>query len=252
MRNLSFQISYRQTAAVGLDEMSNDASDVDRNRGEGEISPSQTCARWPRPAGVSLPILDPNGEAGRRIWRSGISDPGFMEFLGYSADDFFRIADELGVSTMTVIGTLCQPGLASVLCREIAELASFSLLADQGCRAHGLFLRWHSWVYPYLGNQQISVRWRVSRYPANRPTAPTPRWHSISGTTSAAVATTPCCGLFRETGLPMCRSRTQKLNCRLGGRWKKIVCSIACNPARALCRSKKCSTFFAISAGQRE
>ena len=103
VRNLSFQDQLRATAAVGLNELSMTPLDVDRNAAKG-ISP-RDMRTMAADAGVSLPILDPMASWAPH-WRSGISDPAWMEFLGYSADDFFRIAEQLGVSTITVIGTL--------------------------------------------------------------------------------------------------------------------------------------------------
>jgi hypothetical protein len=222
VRNLSFQDQLKATAAVGLNEMSMTPLDVDRNRAKG-ISP-RDMRKMAEDLGISLPILDPMASWAPH-WRSGISDPGFMEFLGYSADDFFRIADELGVSTMTVIGTL-QPGLASM--PEIAE--SFALLAVRAA-AHGL--RCILEFIPIWGRGRS----------CKSPTVRIPRWHSTFGTISGAGATTPCCAPFREAASPTCRSRTPKPSRRPGDRWRKIVCSIVCSPARALCRSKKCSTF---------
>jgi 4-hydroxyphenylpyruvate dioxygenase len=123
--------------------------------------------------GVSLPILDPMASWAPH-WRTGISDPGFMEFLGYSADDFFRIADELGVSTMTVIGTL-RPGLASV--PEIAE--SFALLAD---RAAAYGLRCILEFIPIWGIKDLGMAWQILQI-ADRPNAALAFdfWHYIRG-----------------------------------------------------------------------
>src|ERR1700733_14163743 len=96
VRNLSFQDQLKTTAEVGLDEMSMTPLDVDRNRAKG-ISPRDMRA-MAADLGVSLPILDPMASWAPH-WRSGISDPSFMEFLGYPADDFFRIGEQLEVTT---------------------------------------------------------------------------------------------------------------------------------------------------------
>ena len=157
VRNLSFQDQLKATAAVGLDEMSMTPLDVDRNRAKG-ISP-RDMRKMAADVGVGLPILDPMASWAPH-WRSGISDPGLMEFLGYSADDFFRIADELGVSIMTVIGTL-QPGLASV--PEIAE--SFAVLADRAAE-HGL--RCILEFIPIWGIKDLGMAWQILQI-ADRP-----------------------------------------------------------------------------------
>jgi sugar phosphate isomerase/epimerase len=171
VRNLSFQDQLKATAAVGLNEMSMTPLDVDRNRAKG-IPPRQML-KMAADFGVGLPILDPMASWAPH-WRSGISDPGFMEFLGYSTDDFFRIADELGVSTMTVIGTL-QPGLASV--EEIAE--SFALLADRSA-LHGL--RCVLEFIPIWGIKDLGMAWQILQI-ADRPNTALAFdfWHYIRG-----------------------------------------------------------------------
>ena len=171
VRNLSFQDQLKTTAAVGLNEMSMTPLDVDRNRAKG--IPPRDMLQMAADFGVSLPILDPMASWAPH-WRSGISDPGFMEFLGYSSDDFFRIADELGVSVMTVIGTL-QPGLASV--PEIAE--SFGLLADKAA-SHGL--RCILEFIPIWGIKDLRMAWQILQI-ADRPNAALAFdfWHYIRG-----------------------------------------------------------------------
>ena len=171
VRNLSFQDQLKATVAVGLNEMSMTPLDVDRNQAKG-ISPGD-MRKMAADLGVSLPILDPMASWAPR-WRTGISDPGFMEFLGYSTDDFFRIADELGVSAMTVIGTL-QPGLASV--PEIAE--SFALLADRAA-AHGL--RCILEFIPIWGIKDLRMAWQILQI-ADRPNTALAFdfWHYIRG-----------------------------------------------------------------------
>lgn len=171
VRNLSFQDQLKTTVAVGLNEMSMTPLDVDRNRAKG--IPPHDMLKMAADAGVSLPILDPMASWAPH-WRSGISDPGFMEFLGYSADDFFRIADELNVTTMSVIGTL-QPGLASVL--EIAE--SFGLLADKAA-SHGL--RCILEFIPVWGIKDLGMAWQILQI-ADRPNTALAFdfWHYIRG-----------------------------------------------------------------------
>jgi sugar phosphate isomerase/epimerase len=171
VRNLSFQDQLKTTAEVGLNEMSMTPLDVDRNRARG-ISPRDMRA-MAADLGVSLPILDPMASWAPH-WRSGISDPAWMEFLGYSADDFFRIAEQLGVSTMTVIGTL-RPGLASV--PEIAE--SFALLAD---RASGYGLQCVLEFIPIWGIKDLGMAWQILQN-ADRPNTGLAFdfWHYIRG-----------------------------------------------------------------------
>ena len=171
VRNLPFQDQLKATAAVGLNEMSMTPLDVDRNWAKG-ISP-RDMRKMAADLGVSLPILDPMASWAPH-WRSGISDPGFMEFLGYSADDFFRIADELGVSTMTVIGTL-QPGLASV--PEIAEC--FGALADRAS-SHGL--RCVLEFIPIWGIKDLGMAWQILQIADRQNTAlASDFWHYIRG-----------------------------------------------------------------------
>ena len=157
VRNLSFQDQLKATAGVGLNEMSMTPLDVDRNRAKG-ISP-RDMRMMAADAGVNLPILDPMASWAPH-WRSGISDPDWMEFLGYSADDFFRIAEQLGVSTITVIGTL-QAGLASV--PEIAE--SFAILADRAS-SHGLYCVLE--FIPLWGIADLAMAWQILQI-ADRP-----------------------------------------------------------------------------------
>jgi sugar phosphate isomerase/epimerase len=171
VRNLSFQDQLKVTAAVGLNEMSMTPLDVDRNRAKG-ISPRDMRA-MAADLGVSLPILDPMASWAPH-WRSGISDPGFMEFLGYSADDFFRIAGELEVSIMTVIGTM-QPGLASV--PEIAE--RFGMLADRAL-SHGFQCVLE--FIPIWAIKDLAMAWQILQI-ADRPNTGLAFdfWHYIRG-----------------------------------------------------------------------
>jgi sugar phosphate isomerase/epimerase len=171
VRNLSFQDQLRTTVAVGLNEMSMTPLDVDRNRAKG-LSP-RDMLKMAADAGVCLPILDPMASWAPH-WRSGIGDSGMSEFLGYSADDFFRIADELGVSTMTVIGTL-QPGLASV--EQIAE--SFAVLADRAA-SHGLICVLE--FIPIWGIPSLAMAWQILQI-AGRPNTALAFdfWHYIRG-----------------------------------------------------------------------
>ena len=171
VRNLSFQDQLKATAAVGLNEMSMTPLDVDRNRAKG-ISP-RDMRMMAADAGISLPILDPMASWAPH-WRSGISDPVWMEFLGYSADDFFRIAEELGVSTITVIGTL-QAGRASV--PEIAE--NFASLADRAS-SHGVQCVLE--FIPLWGINDLATAWQILQI-ADRPNTGLAFdfWHYIRG-----------------------------------------------------------------------
>jgi len=171
VRNLSFADQLKATAAVGLNEMSMTPLDVDRNRAKG-ISPRDMRA-MAADAGVGLPILDPMA-TWTPHWRSGIPNAEHMQFLGYSTDDFFRIADELGVSTMTVIGTL-QPGLAST--QEIAE--RFGQLADRAA-AHGLHCVLE--FIPLWAINSLAMAWQILRI-ADRPNTGLAFdfWHYVRG-----------------------------------------------------------------------
>ena len=171
VRNLSFQDQVRVTVAVGLNELSMTPLDFDRNLAKG-LSPRE-MRTMAADAGVSLPILDPIASWAPH-WRSGISDPAWMEFLGYSADDFFRIAEQLGVSTITVIGTL-QTGLASV--PEIAE--SFGLLADRAS-SHGAQCILE--FIPLWGISDLATAWQILQI-ADRPNTGLAFdfWHYIRG-----------------------------------------------------------------------
>ena len=73
---------------------------------------------------------------------------------------FFRIAEQLGVSTMTVIGTF-QPGLVAI--PETAE--SFALLADKA-RSHGLHCVLE--FIPLWGIGDLASAWQILQI-ANRP-----------------------------------------------------------------------------------
>jgi len=171
VRNLPFQDQVRATAAVGLNELSMTPLDFDRNLAKG-LSPHD-MRLMAADAGVSLPILDPVASWAPH-WRSGIPDPAWMEFLGYSADDFFRIAEQLGVSTITVIGT-SKPGLASV--PEIAD--SFGLLADEAS-SHGLHCVLE--FIPLWGINDLATAWQILQI-ANRPNTGLAFdfWHYIRG-----------------------------------------------------------------------
>ena len=159
------------TAAVGLNEMSMTPLDVDRNRAKG-IAP-RDMLKMAADVGVSLPILDPIASWAPH-WRSGIPDAASMELLGYSADDFFRIADELDVSTITVIGTL-EPGLASI--SEIVD--SFGSLADRAS-SHGLHCVLE--FIPLWGINDLAKAWQILLI-ANRPNTSLAFdfWHYIRG-----------------------------------------------------------------------
>lgn len=171
VRNLSFQDQLRTTAAVGLNELSMTPLDFDRNLAKGLSA--RDMRMMAADVGVSLPILDPIASWAPH-WRSGISDPAWMEFLGYSADDFFRIAEQLGVSTVTVIGTL-PAGLASV--PEIAE--SFALLADRAS-SHGVQCVLE--FIPLWGISDWAMAWQILQI-ADRPNTGLAFdfWHYIRG-----------------------------------------------------------------------
>jgi sugar phosphate isomerase/epimerase len=171
VRNLSFQDQLRATIAVDLNELSMTPLDFDRNLAKGLSA--RDMRMMAADAGVSLPILDPMASWAPR-WRSGISDAAWMEFLGYSADDFFRIAEQLGVSTMTVIGTF-QPGLVAI--PETAE--SFALLADKA-RSHGLHCVLE--FIPLWGIGDLASAWQILQI-ANRPNTGLAFdfWHYIRG-----------------------------------------------------------------------
>ena len=115
VRNLSFQDQLQATTAADLNELSMTPLDFDRNLAKGFTARDMRIMA--ADVGVSLPILDPIASWAPH-WRSGIPDPAWMEFLGYSADDFFRAAEQLEASTVTVIGTF-RLGLVSI--PEIAE-----------------------------------------------------------------------------------------------------------------------------------
>ena len=171
VRNLSFQDQLRATIAVDLNELSMTPLDFDRNLAKGLSA--RDMRMMAADAGVNLPILDPMASWAPH-WRSGISDAAWMEFLGYSADDFFRIAEQHGVSTMTVIGTF-QPGLVAI--PETAE--SFALLADK-TRSHGLHCVLE--FIPLWGIGDLASAWQILQI-ANRPNTGLAFdfWHYIRG-----------------------------------------------------------------------
>ena len=190
VRNLSFQDQLRATIAVDLNELSMTPLDFDRNLAKGLSA--RDMRMMAADAGVSLPILDPMASWAPH-WRSGISDAAWMEFLGYSADDFFRIAEQLGVSTMTVIGTF-QPGLVaipetaeSLLCWRIKPVPMACIVCSSSFHC-GVSATWH----------------RRGRFFRSR-TVRTPALRSTFGTTSGAGGTTRSCDRFREARSPMFR-----------------------------------------------
>ena len=192
VRNLSFQDQLRATIAVDLDELSMTPLDFDRNLAKGLSA--RDMRMMAADAGVSLPILDPMASWAPH-WRSGISDAAWMEFLGYSADDFFRIAEQLGVSTMTVIGTF-QPGLVAITGNR-GKLRS--ALADKA-RSHGLHCVLE--FIPLWGIGDLASAWQKS---FRSRTVRTPALRSTFGTTSGAGGTTRSCDRFREARSPMFR-----------------------------------------------
>lgn len=171
VRNLSFQDQLRATAAIDLNELSMTPLDFDRNLAKGLSAHDMRAMA--ADLGVSLPILDPIA-SWAPLWRSGISDDAWMEFLGYSADDFFRIAEQLRVSTITVIGTL-RPGLASI--PEIAE--AFARLADRAA-SYGLHCVLE--FIPLWGIGDLASAWQILQI-ANRPNTGLAFdfWHYIRG-----------------------------------------------------------------------
>jgi sugar phosphate isomerase/epimerase len=171
VRNLTFEDQLRVTAAVGLNELSMTPLDFDRNKAKGLSA--HDMRMMAEDAGVSLPILDPIASWAPE-WRSGIPDAAWLDFLGYSADDFFRIAEQLGVSTITVIGTF-RPGLASI--PEIA--ASFAALADRAS-SHGLISVLE--FIPLWGIRDLASAWQILQI-ADRPNTGLAFdfWHYIRG-----------------------------------------------------------------------
>jgi sugar phosphate isomerase/epimerase len=157
VRNLSFQDQLQATTAAGLNELSMTPLDFDRNLAKGLTARDMRIMA--ADVGVSLPILDPIASWAPQ-WRTGIPDPAWMEFLGYSADEFFRTAEQLEVSTVTVIGTF-RPGLVSI--PEIAE--SFALLADKAS-SRGLHCVLE--FIPLWGISDLASAWQILQI-AGRP-----------------------------------------------------------------------------------
>jgi hypothetical protein len=223
VRNLPFEDQLRTTAAVGLDELSMTPLDFDRNIARGLSA--RDMRKMAEDNGVSLPILDPLASWAPH-WTSGVSDPSWMQFLGYAPDHFFRIAGELEASTMTVIGTF-SPGQVPIA--QVTE--SFAAIADKAA-THGIHcvLEFH----PDLGHRRFSdcVAYR-------KDCEPFQRWPCIRllGIIFAVDLTTPCCDLSQGTRSHMYRSRTQKRRCPRIDRFLMIACFIACLQARADYRS---------------
>jgi hypothetical protein len=157
--------------------------------------------------GVSLPILDPLASWAPQ-WTSGVSDPAWMEFLGYAPDDFFRIAGELQASTMTVIGTF-SPGRVPI--GQVTE--SFAALAD---KAAGYGLHCVLEFIPIWGIGDLATAWAV---------------------------TTPCCDPFQGTRSPTYRLPTRRRHCLPVGRFLMIACFTVCLPVRANYRSNTFSKY---------
>ena len=171
VRNLRFEDQLRATAAVGLDELSMTPLDFDRNIARGLSA--RDMRKMAEDSGVSLPILDPLASWAPH-WTSGVSDPSSMQFLGYSPDDFFRIAGELEASTMTVIGTF-SPGRVPIA--QVTE--SFAAIADKAA-AHGLHCVLE--FIPIWGIGDLATAWHIVRT-VNRSNAGLAFdfWHYIRG-----------------------------------------------------------------------
>ena len=171
VRNLSFEDQLRATAAVGLDELSMTPLDFDRNIARGLSA--RDMRKMAEDSGVIVPILDPLASWAPH-WTSGVSDPSWMQFLGYAPDDFFRIAGELEASTMTVIGTF-SPGQV-----PIAQLTeSFAAIADKAA-THGLHCVLE--FIPIWGIGDLATAWQIVRT-VNRSNAGLAFdfWHYIRG-----------------------------------------------------------------------
>ena len=171
VRNLPFEDQICVTAAVGLDEMSMTPLDFDRNVARGLSA--RDMRQIAEDNGVTLPILDPLASWAPQ-WTSGVSGPAWLEFLGYSADDFFRIAGELQVTTMTVICTF-TPGRVPI--GQVTE--SFAALADRAA-AYGLHCVLE--FIPLWGIDNLAKAWEIVRT-AERPNAGLAFdfWHYIRG-----------------------------------------------------------------------
>ena len=222
VRNLPFEDQLRATAAVGLDELSMTPLDFDRNIARGLSA--RDMRNMAKDSGVSLPILDPLASWAPH-WTSGVSDPSWMQFLGYAPDDFFRIAAELEASTMTVIGTFAA---GHVPIAQVTE--SFAAIVDKAA-THGLHCVLE--FIPIWGIGDLATAWHIVRT-VNRSNGGLAFdfWHYIRGGPDD-----PCCDLSQGTRSHMYRSRTQKRGCPRIDRFLMIACFIACLQARADYRS---------------
>jgi sugar phosphate isomerase/epimerase len=171
VRKLSFADQLRATAAVGLDELSMTPLDFDRNIAGGLSA--RDMRAMAEDFGVTIPILDPLASWAPN-WTSGISDNSLMQFVGYSLDDFFRIAEELRVSAMTVIGTFAA---GQVPIPQVVE--SFAAIANKAS-SHGLHCVLE--FIPVWGIANLATAWQIIQT-ANRPNTGIDFdfWHYIRG-----------------------------------------------------------------------
>lgn len=171
MRTRGFEERARGMTANGLREMSAFPVDVRKALGSGTSFADLNALLGA--SGVRVGVLDPFVQ-----WLPGWERPGGLseeDFAFYDFDEreFFRMAEALGVDSMTVI----EPYGREVPAELGAE--AFAAVCD---RAAGLGMRVHLEFIPFTGIPDLATAWEIVRL-ADRPNGGLvfDTWHYLLG-----------------------------------------------------------------------
>lgn len=152
VRTKSFKERLEAAAAGGFSEMSIFPIDVKHFTSTGVtlLQLRQQAAEQ----GVRISVLDPFAMWVPNTTPASWSTPSDLEFVNFSEDDIFRMADGLGVESVNLIETF-----GNVLDTEAAA-ERFAKLATR-CAAHGLRIQLE--FMPFSGIPDIRKAWEIVR-----------------------------------------------------------------------------------------
>jgi len=152
VRSLSLSEKMRVTAASGCDSLT--LSPLDVAQAEDSGTTCRDIRAMAGDHGIRVTHLDPLTRWAP-VWRPDNVDEGFIPFLGFSPDDFFRMADDLGVASMSAIATFPK---GSVTMAEQED--SFGKVCERAA-AHGL--RCDIEFIPFWGIPDLATAWHLVR-----------------------------------------------------------------------------------------
>lgn len=152
VRALSLQDQLRVASETGFGKLSVTPLDLTKWQSEG-LSPKDMLT-MAADLGVKMSHLDPLTRWAPK-WMPDNVDPAFHPFLGFSVDDFLRLAETFEVESMSAIGSL-PAGLVNraQLTEAFAEISDRA--ANNGLQVHLEFI-------PFWGVYDLNMAWQIIR-----------------------------------------------------------------------------------------